>query len=153
MWRSVSTIPGVFTLSVIGIFINLGGTLSGIWSTEKVEFQGQQIMQFFLIYNTLIIATSILSGIDQPVRRHCDRFPLQKVCLVYIDGNVYNGYTTNLSESGAKIILQKSINKNIINEFALIEFNEDNFIVEAKVIRYQVKNKYLHIILLGLVMR
>ncbi|BAZ16394.1 glycosyl transferase family protein [Calothrix sp. NIES-4071] len=48
--------------------------------------------------------------------------------------------------NGAKTILKKPFNKSIINQSALIEFSEDDFTIEAKVIRYQVKKKYLHIV-------
>lgn len=139
----------ILVFSLFGISIHLFGTFSGLWSYEKVEFQGKQIMLFWIVYNTVIIATSILSGIDQPVRRAYDRFPLQKGCKVYIDGHVYDGYTSNLSESGANIVVKVPIDKNIINNIinqsAVIEFNEDDFSVEAQVIRYQIKNKYLYI--------
>ncbi len=138
----------LFALSVFGIFIHLSGTFLELWSAEQSEFQGKQIMLFFLIYNTLIIGASILSGIDQPLRRAYDRFPLQKACKVYINGEVYDGYTSNLSESGAFLVVKVPRNNtidNIINQSALIEFNDDNFTIEAKVLRYKIKNKYLEI--------
>jgi cellulose synthase (UDP-forming) len=134
----------ILSLSIFGLFIHLGATFSKLWAAEQSEFQGKEIMIFWIIYNTLIVAASILSGIDQPVRRQEDRFPLEKACKIYIDGETYDGYTSNISESGAKIVVNKP--ENIINQSTLIEFIEDNFSMEAKVIRYSRKNKYLEVV-------
>lgn len=134
----------LFALFILGILINLGGNWFGISAGQEHQFEGKQVMLFWLIYNTIIIFASILTGIDQPVRRQEDRFPLRTACKISAGDNVYYGYSNNISESGANIILkEKKISSD--NEQIIVELLDYNFSVNAKIIRANLQKKHCDI--------
>ncbi|MCA1995564.1 MAG: PilZ domain-containing protein, partial [Coleofasciculus sp. S288] len=96
------------------------------------------------IYNIFVMSAAILSGIDQPVRRVSDRFPLCTACKLTVGNRVFWGYTNNLSEGGASITLTT-------NSFlgkthpVVLEFLEHDFSIEAEIVRTSIKDSYVNL--------
>lgn len=134
----------LLVISILGISIHLGGSFFELWSSSEHEFQGKEIMLFWIIYNTAIIAASLLTGIDQPVRRQEDRFPLQTNCQIYVDNNVYYGKTIDVSESGACIVL-KNHKIPIADGLITVDFLDYNLTIPAKIIRNSSHKKHSQI--------
>ncbi|MGI0485788.1 glycosyltransferase [Pantanalinema rosaneae CENA516] len=121
-------------LSAIGLFIHYGGYVLGFWPEYQYEYEGKQILIFWIVYNMIVMGVSVLSSIDQPVRRVSDRFPLCTACKVTSGNRHYWGYTNNLSETGSRITL--TTNRFLASDQPVeIEFLEHEFSVTAEVVR------------------
>ncbi len=92
-------------LTAFGIFLNYGGYWFGIWPAGQHEYEGKSVLLFWVIYNSFVMGTAVLSGVDQPVRRTSDRFPLHTSCKLTIGDHVYWGYTNDVCEQGSSITL------------------------------------------------
>lgn len=117
-------------LSILIIAINLVGVHLGVWPALN---ENSGVILFWLVYNISLMGVAILSTIDQPVRRTMDRFPLTTACKIKVGDQVFGGYTQNLSESGAKVLLTTP-NISFDTLAAKIRFLEYDFSVEAKII-------------------
>jgi cellulose synthase (UDP-forming) len=122
----------ILILSALIIGLRLIGVHLGAWSDQDSQ---SNILVFWILYNALFIWVAILSAIDQPIRRTIDRFPLRTICKITArEDKVFWGYTQDMSESGAEILL-------ITPDIALIKpivevtFLEYNFSVQAKIVR------------------
>jgi cellulose synthase (UDP-forming) len=93
-------------LTVIVVTLHFGGSSQGWWQT--VQNDGFSMVFFWVVYNFIMVSTTLLCAIDQPERRLVDRFPLRTRCQITVDGVAYVGYTENLSEGGARIVMPKS---------------------------------------------
>ena len=131
----------VVALIVIILCVHLGGYRLGLWQTPPNPEYG--LIFFWLFYNMIIVSIAAITAIDQPERRAMDRFPLHTTCQIKLNNSsedyhslahVYQGYTINLCEGGAQIVLAS-------NDFVLdtdsiyLEFPENSFSVMAQVCR------------------
>jgi cellulose synthase (UDP-forming) len=127
----------LMALIVIGIIMHYGGYMIGLWEINQHEYVGKEVLLFWLIYNFIIMGVAVLSGIDQPVRRDVDRFPLCTFCKLTIGDRVYWGYTNDLSEGGTSLTLNK--NNELTNlkhdQEGLLEFVEHGFTMKCTVVR------------------
>jgi cellulose synthase (UDP-forming) len=129
-------------LTIFGLCLHYGGYWLGIWPHEQYEYQGKGVLIFWVFYNLVIMLASILSGIDQPVRRVTDRFPLRTACKLTVGTHVYWGHTTDLSEQGANVTLTTDKFMFVTgNHPVTLEFLEHGFSVEAEVVRTSVKDQ------------
>lgn len=135
----------LLALTAFGLFLHYGGYGLGIWPLYQYEYEGKAFLIFWVIYNMVVMIASVLSGIDQPVRRVMDRFPLCTACKLTVGNRVYWGYTNDLCESGANITL--TTNKFLVdkNQPVEVEFLEDGFSVKAEVIRTALNDKYSNV--------
>jgi cellulose synthase (UDP-forming) len=78
------------------------GYYQGLWVTINAN---STVLVFWLLYNAVFMGLAVFSAIDQPVRRTVDRFPLRTGCTVKVGDRTYSGYTVNVSEGGAQIVL------------------------------------------------
>jgi cellulose synthase (UDP-forming) len=121
----------VLMVAVLGL--HLVGYHAGVWQTAASSEFG--MMFFLLVYNIVIMGIAILAAIDQPVRRATDRFPLQTTCQIILgDLSTYQGYTANLSETGAGIRLMTE-DSVASNQPVILKFPEHGFSVKAQVRR------------------
>jgi cellulose synthase (UDP-forming) len=134
----------LLALTVFGLGLHYGGYWLGIWPQYQYEFEGKYILVFWVIYNALVMLASILSGIDQPVRRVADRFPICTAVKLMAGDRAFWGYTSDLSENGTNVTL---ISDNFIAKThpIQVEFLEHGFSVEAEVLRTSLKNNYVNV--------
>lgn len=127
-------------LTAFGLFLHYGGYGLGLWTPWQHEYEGKGVLLFWVVYNAVIMAVAILSGIDQPVRRVVDRFPLFTACKLTVGHHTYWGYTNNLSETGTNLTLTSDRVAFVMGDHTVtLEFLEHHFAVEAKVLRSSVK--------------
>ncbi|WP_230966655.1 glycosyltransferase [Nostoc commune] len=131
------TLPLIILLALSGLIIGsrLVGVQLGVWLTLD---ESSSVLTFWLIYNALFMGVAILSAIDQPVRRTMDRFPLKTACKITAEDKVFFGYTQNLSESGARVVL---ITPGVALNTSSVEvtFLEYGFSMQAEIVRSFVK--------------
>ena len=123
------------TLSVSIISITFIGSNLGAWNFLDDQ---STVLFSWLIYNVLLMVVAILSAIDQPVRRTVDRFPLKTACKVSVRDRVFWGYTQDVSENGASIVL---VTPNFVSDTSVVEliFLENEFSVKAELICWRSK--------------
>lgn len=131
----------VLTAVIIGLY--LAGYTSGRWLSLPA---GYEATFFWLIYNAVLMGVALLSAIDQPVRRLCDRFPLRTSCRLTVGERAYWGHTANMSDSGASITLNLD-DFAVADAPAVIEFLDHGFSLEAEVVRFRIQKKYSSIAL------
>ncbi|MEQ8384935.1 MAG: glycosyltransferase [Coleofasciculus sp. A1-SPW-01] len=131
-------------LMIAVLCLHLVGYHWGVWQTAaSSEFA---MIFLLLIYNIIIMSIAFLAAIDQPECRGMDRFPLRTGCTLRVGdfsnpnhsiSRVYEGYTVDLSEGGARIIL---ITDNVVieNEPISLELPDYHFSVTANLRGYTV---------------
>lgn len=139
----------MIALSLVGLFLHYGGYWLGMWPHLQYEYEGKGFLVFWVVYNMVIMGAAVLAGIDQPVRRVVDRFPVRTTCKLTIAGQTYWGYTHDLSESGASIVLTTNYASHPIHQKSqvLIEFVEENFSLQAEILRLSMKDDSMTIML------
>jgi cellulose synthase (UDP-forming) len=93
----------VIGLSVLAIVLHVGGAWAGVW--ETIKDKNFNIVFFWLLYNVVLMTVAVLAAIDQPERRTVDRYPLHTICKLTSGDRAYWGYTEDVSEGGASLIL------------------------------------------------
>lgn len=132
----------VMALTVNIICLQLIGYRMGLWQAlSNPEFG---LVFYWLIYNFVIMALSVLAAIDQPERRLVDRFPLRTPCKITWGERAYWGHTNDVSEGGAGLTL---MTEEFIPRHSsiVLEFLEHGFSVEAEVVKSRVKHQYVGI--------
>jgi cellulose synthase (UDP-forming) len=130
--------------SVFGLCLHYGGYWFGFWPQYQYEFDGKAILVFWVMYNIIVMLASIFSGVDQPVRRVADRFPLCTAVKLSAGDRNFWGYTSDLAENGANITLTSDKFFAKVQPVEL-EFLEYGFSVEAEVVRTKVKHNYVNV--------
>ncbi|WP_245552520.1 glycosyltransferase [Cyanobium gracile] len=87
-----------------GLVMNFGLPLLDIRWFRPV-FEGESLMIGWNLYNALLMFICLLACIDRPIRRQADRFPLELVACLEMDGKQYWGVTHDVSEQGASLRL------------------------------------------------
>lgn len=91
--------------SAVAIFVRYGGYWFGVWPPLEYERDGAQVTLLWVTYNAVIALIAVLAAIDQPSRRQGDRFPICTVCRLDVGAQTFWGYTRNVSETGAALLL------------------------------------------------
>ena len=132
----------LMALTVNIICLHLVGYRMGLWQALTSPDFG--IVFFWLIYNFIIMGLAVLAAIDQPERRLVDRFPLRTACKITCGEQMYWGYTEDVSEGGAGLVL---ITEDYIprNSSVVMEFLERGVSVEAEIVKSRVNNQYAHV--------
>ena len=117
-------------LTVISLILNFGGSSLGWWQT--VQSEGFTMVFFWIIYNFVIVSVTLLCAIDQPERRLVDRFPLRTTCTIQMEGVLYWGYTENVSEGGATLVMPKGF---VPIGTLMLELPDYDFIIESQVLQ------------------
>ncbi|WP_448526467.1 glycosyltransferase [Parathermosynechococcus lividus] len=122
--------------SVFGIFVRYGGYWFGVWPPLEYERAGLEVMLAWTVYNAVIALIAVLAAIDQPTRRQSDRFPICTVCRFELGSQTFWGYTRDLSETGAALLL--TAGRQVPPQPILtgtLTFLEQDFKVKAAVVR------------------
>ncbi|NJL23357.1 MAG: hypothetical protein HC895_25145 [Leptolyngbyaceae cyanobacterium SM1_3_5] len=118
-------------LTLIALVLHVVGYWMGTWQTLQAE--GFGVILFWLIYNLMTVTVALLGAIDQPERRVMDRFPLKTRCRLISGDRSCWGYSENLSEGGADLVMPaESIPWNAT---VTIELPDYDFAIEAKLLR------------------
>ena len=64
------------------------------------------IIYFWSIFNLVGIIMSMFISIEQPRPRKSERVPIEIPCTLWVGGHGFHGKTTDISETGAKILLE-----------------------------------------------
>ena len=75
---------------------------------DRIEFEGESVILAWNIYNAIVLSVALLACIDQPLPSGVDRFPIQQVARLDLNGAVFWGSTRTLSEDGVVLELQSS---------------------------------------------
>ncbi len=128
------TRPFMVLLGLTGLI--MGCQMLGYYQGWWVKLNsGSSVLIFWLLYNAVFMAIAVFAAIDQPVRRLTDRFPLRTGCMVQVNDRTYAGYTRELSEGGARIVLMTEAFVTPGDRSAEITFLERQFTVQADVLR------------------
>ena len=73
----------------------------------RPTYEGEALMLAWNLFNALVVLVALLSCIDQPIRRATDRFPIQRIGCLTLNGEQLWGTTTDISEEGAGFTLQQ----------------------------------------------
>jgi cellulose synthase (UDP-forming) len=121
-------------LTLIALALHIGGYWLGLWQTLQGE--GFSIVFFWLVYNLIMVSVAIVAVIDQPERRLMDRFPLKTRCRLVSGDAVFWGYTHDLSEGGAQVVLTtpQSVPQ---SASVVLELPDYDFAIAAKLLRIQ----------------
>ncbi len=71
----------------------------------RSPFEGEGLMLSWNLYNGLLMLVCLLACIDKPVRRQTDRFPLELIACLELQGQEFWGVTGDVSEQGAGLLL------------------------------------------------
>lgn len=104
------------------------------WNYYPVASEGQEIMVFWNLYNLLIVATALLACIELPSRRLSDRFPIELICCVQMNGQTLWGVTRDLSEGGASLTVTTRLRQDPWSTVRL-EFVDHGLTLEADLLR------------------
>jgi cellulose synthase (UDP-forming) len=104
------------------------------WSYYPVASEGQEIMVFWNLYNLLVVSTALLACVELPSRRLDDRFPLELICCVHVDGQVLWGVTRDLSEGGASLTVTTRFRADP-PETVRVELVDHGLMLEADLLR------------------
>jgi cellulose synthase (UDP-forming) len=104
------------------------------WNYYPVASEGQEIMVFWNLYNLLIVATALLACVELPSRRQNDRFPIELMCCVQVDGQTLWGVTRDLSEGGASLTVTTRFQQDPASTVRL-EFVDHGLTLEADLLR------------------
>ncbi|MFN9071603.1 MAG: glycosyltransferase family 2 protein, partial [Cyanobacteriota bacterium] len=104
------------------------------WNYYPVASEGQEIMVFWNLYNLLIVATALLACIELPSRRLNDRFPIELICCVQVNGQTLWGVTRDLSEGGAALTVTTRFQQDPCSTVQL-EFVDHGLTLEADLLR------------------
>lgn len=72
---------------------------------HRFPFEGEGLMLGWNLYNGLVMLICLLACIDKPVRRQTDRFLLELIACLEVQGEEFWGVTGNVSEQGAGLLL------------------------------------------------
>jgi cellulose synthase (UDP-forming) len=132
----------IVALTLLALALHIGGAWLGIWQT--LQSDGFSVVFFWLIYNLIMVSIAIVAAIDQPERRVMDRFPLQTRCRVVSGDATFWGYTRNLSEGGAEVVLATTETVPW-NASVLLEFPDYDFAIVARLLRIQPARQQVHL--------
>ena len=104
------------------------------WNYYSVASEGQEIMVFWNLYNLLIVATALLACIELPSRRLDDRFPIELICCVQVNGQTLWGVTHDLSEGGASLTVTTRFRQDPSSSVQL-EFVDHGLVLVADLLR------------------
>ncbi len=121
--------------SAFGIFIRYGGYWLGLWPPMEYERAGLEMMLAWTIYNAFIALIGWLAAIDQPSRRQSDRFPICTVCRFQVGEQSFWGYTRDVSETGAALLLTAGRQFSSQETVGTLTFLEQDFSVTAAIVR------------------
>jgi cellulose synthase (UDP-forming) len=108
--------------------------LNPSWNHYPVTQEGQEITVFWNLYNLLIVATALLACVELPSRRQSDRFPIELMCCVQVDGQTLWGVTRDLSEDGASLTVTTRFQQDPASTVRL-EFVDHGLTLEADLLR------------------
>lgn len=98
--------PQTLPLAAIGLWM-VGVVLGHLWNPARGLFMLPNVqlipLYVWLAYNFGLITLAIGALIDQPMRRMCDRLPLQLPCRFLVAGDKWPCCTVDLSEQGARL--------------------------------------------------
>ena len=127
-------------LFLVGIFSRYGlPLLDPSWL--RSPFEGEGIMVIWTLYNGGLMLVCLLACIDQPVRRECDRFPLETVACLRAQGQSWWGVTSDVSEQGAALLLTDRLPQLDIDHGEL-EFPQMSLTLPVKVVRQANREGY-----------
>jgi cellulose synthase (UDP-forming) len=131
----------IAVLTAVMIVMQLLGRRMGLW--EAITSESYSLMFFWMIYNVLWLGVAVISAIDQPERRSCDRFPLKTPCKVNGTGAAW-GHTHDVSEGGASITLmtEQCI---AVGQRVTLDLLEHDLSIPAEIVECQLAHGYANV--------
>lgn len=129
-WRSS------IVLLIIGIFVAASIVAVPFWlvfNPEKTE--AVFVNLFWSVFNFTLISAALLVGFEQPQRRLAHRLDRNLSATVHDFGRAIQGVTLDVSDSGARILLDQAVNLSDEIELDLVGDSEARASVSARVIR------------------
>jgi cellulose synthase (UDP-forming) len=128
----------------------LGTVVRHLWSPERGLLMLPYIqlwpLYLWLAYNAVIVTAAIVQSIDQPLRRLCDRLPLQLPCRFLLAGDKWPGCTMDLSEQGARIhLLTEGFPVAVLPEVIALELGHPALKLNARVVAATQSRRRTHI--------
>ena len=71
------------------------------------DTQAVFVNALWCLFNLLLVIAASLAAFEQPQRRDGHRLPRQLTALIHSEGQIWQGTTINLSESGARIAMEE----------------------------------------------
>jgi cellulose synthase (UDP-forming) len=142
-WRS--TLP---LLAILGWLV--GTVAQHLWRPDRGLFMLPSNhlwpLYLWLAYNFVLVAVAIGQSIDQPLRRLCDRLPLQLPCRFLLMGDQWPGCTLDLSEQGARIhLLTEGFPVAVLPEVIALELGHPALKLNARVVAATQKRRHTYI--------
>jgi cellulose synthase (UDP-forming) len=127
-----------------------GAVVRHLWRPEQELFMWPLAhlwpLYLWLAYNAVIVAAAIGQSIDQPLRRLCDRLPLQLPCRFLLAGDRWPGCTMDLSEQGARIhLLTEGFPVAVLPEVIALELGHPALKLNARVVAATQAQRRTHI--------
>jgi cellulose synthase (UDP-forming) len=139
------------TLPLLAILGWLVGTVvQHLWSPDRGRWMlpSSQLwpLYLWLAYNFGLVTVAIGQSIDQPLRRLCDRLPLQLPCRFLLMGDRWPGCTLDLSEQGARIhLLTEGFPVAVLPEVIALELGHPALKLNARVVAATQKRRHTYI--------
>jgi cellulose synthase (UDP-forming) len=122
---------------------HLWNPVRGLWM-----WPNRQLIPLYvwLGYNAVLLVAAIGRSIDQPLRRMCDRLPLQVPCRFLVAGEKWPASTVDLSEQGARLhILPQGFPVAVLPEVLTIELGYPALRLQARVVAAQTGSRQTYI--------
>ncbi|BAU12084.1 cellulose synthase catalytic subunit [Leptolyngbya sp. NIES-3755] len=129
-WRST------LVLLIIGILVAASIIAVPFWlvfSPEKTE--AVLVNLFWSVFNFTLISAALLVGFEQPQRRFAHRLARNLRATVHDFGRSMQGVTLDVSDSGARILLDQEVNLSDEIELDLVGDSDARASVRAHVVR------------------
>jgi len=103
----------------------------GILPRDSLEFEGEGVILGWNLYNALVLSVALLACIDKPVQAGADRFPIQHVARLELDGHQYWGTTRAMAEDWILLELQSSLPRGLAGQ-GRITLLEPDLVLEVQ---------------------
>ncbi|HET6369608.1 MAG TPA: glycosyltransferase family 2 protein, partial [Nitrospiria bacterium] len=119
------------------VVLLVAGLGFGAWQlvTKKGNFDAALLSTFWTVYNLLIVTVAIVVARERPQKRTSPRLFHRITCQLSFDDKTLSGKTSDISESGLSLILEKSLSLPAVVTVRLISDFGETTQIEGRVIR------------------
>lgn len=153
-WQLAFPLMVMFLASAISLWINLGASVMyGMMGASDMppdiieQFKGLNLGLIFSIYNLLMLGVSLLILFDAPRPSPYEWFKLRRTVRLQVEGQVYWGSTSLLSEVGAEVVLtQKELPNQVNNPLPIqLELMEEGLQFNGHSVHQALQGEFLTI--------
>jgi cellulose synthase (UDP-forming) len=98
--------PHIFLLIVLMVGLGVGGYR--LWQ-EELNLNATLLSVFWTLYNLVILVAAIVVARERPQKRFSPRLFRQIACELHFDGRTLSGKTTDISEAGLSMTLDRPL--------------------------------------------